>query len=303
VSDDRFEREDDLAADDLDTGLRNRLRDARASGGDLTRSELLELAEALTAQRREMAAALADLARREQEVADVRAALERTSQEAARALDERDARLSALASELELERSRLDHRELELTSAPGPEPAHHARFDGLESVLAELRDRLDRVESALAARVRTVPEVIFGPSEDRDDRVKRAVELVGELARVLRSPLEKLAHDEPPLETAREVDEPTRSDEPAAPEERPERQPAAGHVLFVSTEAGYRLFGRDGPLPPPGERVRIDELGGIEATITGERPSPFPGDGRSCLACVTEPGGPRMTEPQHEAAT
>ena len=112
MSDDRSEREDDLAADDLDTGLRNRLRDARASGGDLTRSELLELAEALTTQRRVMASALADLARREQEGADVRTALERTSLEAAQALDERDARLSALSSELELERSRLDQREL-----------------------------------------------------------------------------------------------------------------------------------------------------------------------------------------------
>jgi hypothetical protein len=302
VSDDRSEREDDLAADDLDTGLRNRLRDARASGGDLTRSELLELAEALTTQRREMAAALADLARREQEVADVRAALERTSREAADALDERDARLSALASELELERSRLDQRDLELTAVPEPEPSHHARFDGLESVLSELRDRLDRVESALAARVRTVPEAIFGPAEDRDDRVKRAVELVGELARVLRSPLEKLPHDKPPPETVREPDEPARSDEPTPPEQRQEQEPATGHVLFVSTEAGYRLFERDGAPPPPGERVRLDELGGVEATITGERRSPFPGDGRRCLACVTEPGAARTTEPQPETA-
>jgi hypothetical protein len=300
VSDDRSEREDDLAADDLDTGLRNRLRDARASGGDLTRSELLELAEALTTQRREMAAALADLARREQEVADVRAALERTSQEAAQALDERDARLSALATELELERSRLDQRELDLRAAPEPEPSHHARFDGLESVLSELRDRLDRVESALAARVRAVPEVIFGSSEDRDDRVKRAVELVGELGRVLRSPLEKLPHDTPPPETANEDDGPARVDEPAPPEERQRQEPVAGYVLFVSTEAGYRLFDRDGAPPAPGKRVRLEELGGVEATITGERRSPFPGDARSCLACVTEPGTARTTEPQPE---
>ena len=237
-----------------------------------------------------MAAALADLARREQEVASVRAALERTSQEAAQELDERDARLTTLASELELERSRLDERELQLREAPTPEPSHHARFDGLESVLSDLRERLDRVESALAERLRTVPEAILGPSEDRDDRVRRAVELVGELGRVLRSPLEKLPHDKPTVEPVRDDDEqPAPADEAPPPAEQPREDLAAGHVLFVSTEAGYRLFERDGAPPPPGERIELAELGGVEATITGERRSPFPGDARRCLACVTAP--------------
>ena len=169
-------------------------------------------------------------------------------------------------------------------------------------MLSELRERLDRVESALAARVRTVPEVIFGPAEDRDDRVKRAVELVGELARVLRSPLERLPHDKAPVEGVQKPDEPTRSDEPSPPEQQQRPEQAAGHVLFVSTEAGYRLLERDGAPPPPRERVTLDELGGVEATVTGERRSPFPGDARPCLACETEPGAASATEPQPQTA-
>jgi hypothetical protein len=300
VSDERPEWEDDLAADDLDTGLRNRLRDARAGGADLTRGELLELAEGLTRQRREMAAALADLARREQEVTDVRTALEHTSREAARELDERDARLSMLALELEHERAVLEERERELPRAPEQEHPHGARFDRLEVVLSDLRERLDRLESAVAARVRTVPEAIFGSAEDRDDRISRAVELVGEIGRVLRAPLEKLpldnaSHDEP--QPAPAVPEPHAeeipADEPAAPaidDTRAQPGLEMGHVLFVSTDAGYRLFERGGGAPSSGDRIELSELGGAEATVIGPRPSPLPADRRGCVAAVVEAG-------------
>jgi hypothetical protein len=305
VSDDRPEREDDLAADDLDTGLRNRLRDARAGGADLTRGELLELAEGLTRQRREMAVALADLARREQEVADVRAAFERTSSEAARELDERDARLSKLAFELEHERAVLEERERDLPRPTEPqvepEHPHGVRFDRLEAVLSDLRERLDRLEAAVSARVRTVPEAIFGSAEDRDERVGRAVELLGEIGRVLRAPLEKLPLDEgsneeeqAPTVVANEHPEETLPDQPAPPApaiDSPwQPDPALGHVLFVSTDAGYRLFERGGAAPSPGERIELSELGGAEATVLGPRPSPLPLDRRGCVAAVVGVG-------------
>jgi hypothetical protein len=255
-----------------------------------------------------MAAALADLARREQEITDVRTAFEHTSREAARELDERDARLSKLALELEHERAVLEERERELPRAPEPrlepEHPHGARFDRLEVVLSDLRERLDRLETAVAARVRTVPEAIFGSAEDRDDRISRAVELVGEIGRVLRAPLERLpldnaSHDEP--QPAPAVPEPHAeeipADEAAAPapapaidDTRPQPDREMGHVLFVSTDAGYRLFERGGAAPSSGDRIELSELGGAEATVIGPRPSPLPADRRGCVAAVVEAG-------------
>ena len=69
------------------------------------------MAETLARQRQELAAALADLKRREAEAAAIRDALERASREAAQELDGRDAQLAALAQKLMLERARLDRRE------------------------------------------------------------------------------------------------------------------------------------------------------------------------------------------------
>src|SRR5689334_12971751 len=152
----------------------------------MTRQELLELAEALTRQRQEIARSLADLARREEVAAGVRTELERASREAADALDERDARLGALAAELKRERARLEQRERQLAAAPA---TPHGIPETLEAVLTELRDRLDRVEAALAERVRTVPQAILGAAGS-DERMTRAVELVSELAHVLRHPLD-----------------------------------------------------------------------------------------------------------------
>jgi hypothetical protein len=251
-----------------------------------------------------MAAALADLARREQEVAEVRAAFESTSREAAQELDERDGRLSKLAVELEHERAVLEERERELARVPPPQPEpehpHGMRFDKLEAVLLELRERLDRLETAVSARVRTVPEAIFGNAEDRDDRISRAVELVGEIGRVLRAPLEKLpfdhaSHDEdqPAAAVTEARSEEAAPSEPATPDPagddtQPRSDPAIGHVLFVSTDAGYRLFERGGAAPSVGERIELVELGGAEARVTGPRPSPLPADRRGCVAAVVD---------------
>jgi hypothetical protein len=289
VSDDASERHPDPADDDLDVGLRNRLRDARG-GGEMTRQELLELAEALTRQRQEMAKALADLSRREQAAAEVRGELERASREAADALDERDARLAALAEELGRERARLEQRERALEAeAAAPAPPAHGLPEALETVLGELRDRLDRVEAAIAERVRTVPEALLGP--DREERMARAIELVSELAHVLRRPLEAMRgndeerRDAPPEPVAANVVE---SQPVAAAAVEPEREPqptVPGHVLFVATDAGYRVFEREGDAPARGERVVVAELDDGEVVVTGLRASPFPGDRRRCLVC------------------
>lgn len=280
MSDEASEHPPDPAADDLDVGLRNRLRDAR-SGGEMTRQELLELAEALTRQRQEIARSLAELTRREEVAAGVRNELERASREAAEALDERDARLGALAAELERERARLEQRERQLAAAP---VAAHGIPDALEGVLTELRDRLDRVEAALAERVRTVPETILNLA-GTDERMARAVELVSELAHVLRHPLEAVRGAGEEEEVA---PEPAAAPVAVAPPEPgPAPEPTvSGHVLFVATPAGYRAFEREGDPPPDGERVAVEELDGAEALVTGMRASPFPGDRRRCLVCT-----------------
>src|SRR6185437_2897308 len=179
----------------------------------------------------------------------VRSELERTSREAADALDERDARLSALAVELERERARLEQRERALSAAAPAPPAAHGIPEALETVLTDLRDRLDRVEAAIAERVRTVPEVLLGP--DRDERMARAVELVAELGHVLRHPLdavrgtveEEVAPAPPAAPVEQPVAEPVEQmNEPAPPAAEPT---VPGHVLFVATDAGYRVFERD----------------------------------------------------------
>ncbi len=316
------EHDDDPALDDLDTGLRDRLRYAHAGGSDLTRAELLELAEAMARQRHEIAGSLADLARRENEVTVMRDALEETSREAALELDERDGRLAALASELMLERARLEKRERELQvseqqvearSAAGHESdPRPGRLEALEGLVSELRERLDRVEAAVAVRVRSVPETVIGRFHGREDRVARALDVIEELARVLRSPLARLLSDDeaqtnepvvPELLPAAAAEASDRLDEPdecvplaAAVAERPVQMPALGHVVFVSTVAGYRLFERDGAAPGVGERVSIGELAGVESNgseaavvVTGLRASPLPGDSRPCVACAVVP--------------
>ena len=338
MDDDRSEPENDPPLADLDAGLRERLRRGGGDRGALTHAELLELADALNRQRHDIAEALTDLRRREAEAARVRTALEETSRSAEAALDERDARLSAAAAELEAERARLEGRALELgaaedqlarrvaeraaaaPAAPAPEPEAPR---GLESVLAdlrermerveaalELRERLDRVEAAIAGRVRAVRE--HAPVQI-EERLARLEELVGELAAVVRAPLEAVRTREasaqpPPVEAVRTreasaqpppredvaeeplppVEDPVETPEPALPAQAP-----AGHVLFVSDPTGYRLVEREGAAPAAGELLTLHELGGVEAVASGPRSSPFPGDRRPCLACTVVDEPPR----------
>ena len=118
----------------------------------------------------------------------------------------------------------------------------------------------------------------------------------------MRAPLEKLPldtagheEDEPATVVAEPRDEETSPAEPtptapAIDETRPQPDSAIGHVLFVSTDAGYRIFERDGAPPSAGARIEVSELGGAEATVTGPRLSPLPADRRSCVAAVVEAG-------------
>jgi len=61
VHDDPPGPEDDAPLADLDAGLRDRLRRASGAAGGLTHGELVELADALDRQRRQVAEALAGL--------------------------------------------------------------------------------------------------------------------------------------------------------------------------------------------------------------------------------------------------
>ncbi|MFL5926915.1 MAG: hypothetical protein ACJ77E_08280 [Gaiellaceae bacterium] len=300
--------DDDPPLDDLDARLRERLRRASGAAGGPTRAELVELADALDRQRRQVAEALADLRRREEEAARVRTALERTSREAMRALDEREDRLATLAAELAAERERLDARMFQLDTAeeavaprpaeapssPSREPVGAAdsmfaelrqRLERIEASL-ELRERLDRVEAAIAERVRTVREQ--APAQ-LEERLTRLEELVSDVARLGRRPpadmpapavVESAAVETPPA--------PEPSKEPLVPTREPAPVTVTAHVLFVGTSSGYRLLEREGAPPQVGERVELAEFDGAHATVIAPRRSPFPGDSRLCLVCAVD---------------
>jgi hypothetical protein len=302
VHDDLPGPEDDPPLDDLDAGLRDRLRRARGAAGGLTHAELVELADALDRQRRQVAGALADLRRREEEAARMRAALEQTSREAAHALDERDARLTSLAAELAAERERLDARARELDAAqqavaqrrvePVEQPGTiesvlgdlRQRLERVEAVL-ELRERLERVETAIAERVRTVREQ--APSQ-LEERLARLEELVGELARLVRRPHEEAPAPEPEPDPVEPVGEAPAPDPQPAPS-----APAAGYVLFVATSSGYRMLEREGAPPRVGEHLELD---GTDASVTASRSSPLPRDERPCLVCLVDERRTRRSE-------
>jgi hypothetical protein len=311
VHDDPPGPEDDAPLDDLDAGLRDRLRRASGAAGGLTHGELVELADALDRQRRQVAQALADRRRREDEAARVRTVFDRTSREAAQALNEREARLAALTAKLTAEGERLDARARELDAsddaltrqrAEAPAPAREEpsgaidsmfadlrrRLERIEAVL-ELRERLERVEAAIVERMRAVREQ--APSH-LEERLSRLEVLAGELAHLVRRPHEE-APAPAPVESAAVEDasapEPARHP-PTAP------APAAAHVLFVATSAGYRVFEREGAPPSVGERVELAELGGAQATVTAPRSSPLPGDSRPCIVCMVD--GSRALRPE-----
>jgi NTP pyrophosphatase (non-canonical NTP hydrolase) len=315
VPEDLPDPEDDAPLADLDARLRERLRRASGSTGGLTHAELIELADALDRQRRQVAAALADLRRRELEATQIREALEQTSREATKALDERDARLSALAAELAGERERLDARAQDLDAAeraltqrraepvePAPRGGSPSGVEGVFAdlrerlerveVLLELRDRLERVEAAIVDRIRTVREQ--APLQI-EERLSRLEELVAELARVVRRP-----GTETP--TPESVDVPR--DDPrldavldAGSGPLPESaDPAVGHVIFLATSSGYQLFECEGAAPRIGEQIELD---GLPAMVEARRSSPLPADPRPCLAAFSI----RPPESQRELET
>jgi hypothetical protein len=145
------------------------------------------------------------------------------------------------------------------------------RLERVEAVL-DLRERLERVETAIAERVQTVREQ--APSQ-LEERLARLEGLVGELARLVRRP-----HEEPSEpETVELV---AVAPAPASP--------GAGYVLFVATSSGYRMLEREGAPPRVGEHLELD---GADAVVTASRCSPLPGDERLCLVCLVEERGRR----------
>jgi hypothetical protein len=78
-----------------------------------------------------------------------------------------------------------------------------------------------------------------------------------------------------PSAHAREADQP-RS-EPDRSDERTDER----HLLFISTSAGYSLVEREGPPPPPGDRLELPEQP-MSFVVLKLGASPLPNDQRSC---------------------
>ncbi|HSC49885.1 MAG TPA: hypothetical protein VLD16_06430, partial [Gaiellaceae bacterium] len=61
--------------------------------------------------------------------------------------------------------------------------------------------------------------------------------------------------------------------------EAPEPEPASAHLLFVPSPARYALVERDGPPPPEGSEVELEERLFVVSKVG---PAPFPGETLAC---------------------
>jgi hypothetical protein len=68
-------------------------------------------------------------------------------------------------------------------------------------------------------------------------------------------------------------------------EPTPAPEPVEGHVLLLTGAEAYRLAGREGPPPAPGDRL---EEGGRSYRILGGGASPLPGDRRRCVLALPD---------------
>jgi hypothetical protein len=68
-------------------------------------------------------------------------------------------------------------------------------------------------------------------------------------------------------------------------EGRPASDPAAGHVLLLTTADGYRLVEREDAAPRPGKPLVHD---GRAYRVLRPGPSPLPGDRRPCLLALPD---------------
>ena len=119
----------------------------------------------------------------------------------------------------------------------------------------------------LLRRRRPPPPVLLPSLERLRELIERVVELLDEEA--LR-PLHE------PAPRAREAPNPGPKPAPKSP---PSPWPATGHLLLVSTPAGYRLLEREGPPPARGALLDVDDVG---FRVLRLGPSPLPGDWRRC---------------------
>jgi hypothetical protein len=129
---------------------------------------------------------------------------------------------------------------------PAPQslrPAVDLRGQAYARLLAELDSRLDRIHVELERLSREL-----AMAEDRSD---------GDASRpepVVDSPVESTAQVEPAI---------------------------SAHLLFVPRPSGYALLAQSGPLPAPGAKIALEELG--DAFVVAKLgPAPLPGDTRRC---------------------
>jgi hypothetical protein len=132
--------------------------------------------------------------------------------------------------------------------------------------------RLEHALSELGAAAKKLVELQRGHEqmEHRLIEVERAATQRGEALAQLQ---EHLNAREAEIERLRAEISNSRQD----PEQASE--PAAGHLLFISQPAGYRIEERPGPPPAPGETL---VLGSMHFVVTKLGTSPLPADRRLC---------------------
>jgi hypothetical protein len=131
-----------------------------------------------------------------------------------------------------------------------------------------------------AAAPSSITKVDPDPTDDWQDRISRYVapvdgdpqqgELTGDGTENEPSP-----HAEDERRIARQQDQP----EPE--QDRGDRHTSEGHLLFISTSAGYSLVEREGPPPPLGGHVELPGQA-IPFVVLKLSHSPLPNDDRMC---------------------
>ncbi len=229
--------------------------------------ERLDAAEASAAQRAQRLAALdggtrgealdellAQVDAREREATRGRAdtaALKRRIGELGEDVAIRDRSLDEALAAREDNREALDSVRAELSAA-------RTRVDLLERELEQVQGAFAGVRDELDSRARDLDE-----ERARRELAERRLADVGAGS----IPGESADGSQRPDESDRAVDEPDA--------------PSPGHLWFVPTPSGYVLVDGEGPAPPPGTEVEIDDSG-ARFLVTKVGRSPLPGGNPRC---------------------
>ena len=116
------------------------------------------------------------------------------------------------------------------------------------------------------------PGMWFGPRRRRQPPpvLLPALDRLGELISHVVELLEQFPRSREPQPSPQEEQAPAQTEVTVA---------ATGWIAFVPSPEGYRLVGREGPVPACGA---VLELGGARFHVARLGPSPLPGDRRRC---------------------